>query len=383
MTTNKRANFRNTRENIFLNRIVIFLLIYPQCMISFYPGPSRVHDQIPAFVQDGYRLGVLSINHRSDEFMALCKTTVSLLHSKLNIPNKYSIFFTSSATECWEIIAQSLIEKESLHLYNGAFGEKWFNYTKRIRPAAQSIQLDCEQEINNQEIKPTKFEVLAITQNETSNGTQVSHPVLASLQKKYSNALIAVDATSSMGGMALDFTLGDIWFASVQKCFGLPAGLAVMVCSPRAIARMKEINECNHYNSLPFIHAMMKKWQTPCTPNVLGIYLLMRVLKSSKKIEAVHKKIEKRAKAWYHFFEEGNKLKLYVNHQPVRSLTVITITGKQELLAQVKQEAKKKGFLLGEGYGPSKSTTLRIANFPALKKTEVRQLQKFLSSYLK
>jgi phosphoserine aminotransferase len=52
------------------------------------------------------------------------------------------------------------------------------------------------------------------------------------------------------------------------------------------------------------------------------------------------------------------------------------------LLAEVKQQAKKKGFLLGEGYGPLKNTTFRIANFPALKKNEIKQLQKFLSSYL-
>ncbi|MEY4929685.1 MAG: hypothetical protein RI909_409, partial [Bacteroidota bacterium] len=66
----------------------------------------------------------------------------------------------------------------------------------------------------------------------------------------------------------------------------------------------------------------------------------------------------------------------------VRSHTVITVTGKPALLAEVKQQAKKKGFLLGEGYGPLKNTTFRIANFPALKKNEIKQLQKFLSSYL-
>jgi phosphoserine aminotransferase len=52
---------------------------------------------------------------------------------------------------------------------------------------------------------------------------------------KIPDALIAVDATSSMAGVELDWQSADIWFASVQKCFGLPAGMAVMVCSPRAL----------------------------------------------------------------------------------------------------------------------------------------------------
>lgn len=314
--------------------------------------------------------------------MTLCKKTISLLKDKLNIPKTYTIFFTSSATECWEIIAQSLINKESLHMYNGAFGEKWFDYTQRIRPAAKALPFDYEQEINPKAIKSTTFELLAITHNETSNGTQVSDVLISSLQKKYPNALIAVDATSSMAGTNLHFAHGDIWFASVQKCFGLPAGLAVMVCSPKAIARMKEINERLHYNSLPFMNEMMDKWQTQYTPNVLGIYLLMRVLKDSKKIKTVHQKMEKRANAWQRFFDGSSTLKHYISNQSVRSHTVITVTGKPALLAEVKQQAKKKGFLLGEGYGPLKNTTFRIANFPALKKNEIKKLQKFLSSYL-
>jgi phosphoserine aminotransferase len=91
-------------------------------MISFYPGPSRVYDEIPKYVKEAHRKGVLSINHRSEEFMNLYEETVILLKSKLTIPDSYKIFFTSSATECWEIIAQSFIITDSLHIFNGAFG---------------------------------------------------------------------------------------------------------------------------------------------------------------------------------------------------------------------------------------------------------------------
>ena len=55
------------------------------------------------------------------------------------------------------------------------------------------------------------------------------------------------------------------------------------------------------------------------------------------------------------------------------------ITG--ETIEKIKKSAKAKGFLLGDGYGELKSTTLRIANFPALKDSEVKKLMKFLSAY--
>lgn len=350
-------------------------------MISFYPGPSRVHENIPGYVKEAYQTGILSMNHRSEEFMDLCETTISLLKEKLNIPNTYTIFFASSATECWEILAQSLIKKESLHIYNGAFGEKWFEYTKRLQPGAKAFSFDHEKEINLKEVHLPKSEFLCLTQNETSNGTQVSNEIIAAIQKKYPKSLIAVDATSSMAGIALNFKNADVWFASVQKCFGLPAGLAVMICSPKAIDRIKSLHETNHYNSLVFMNEMISKWQTPCTPNVLGIYLLMRVLKHTKNIRSVDRKIVARFDAWHDFFKDGKNLRLYIQNQNVRSHTVITITGKPELLTKVKTKARKKGFLLGEGYGKFKSETFRLANFPALKKNEIQRLQNFLSSY--
>jgi len=351
-------------------------------MISFYPGPSRVHDKIPKYVKDAFEKGLLSLNHRSDEFMNLCESTVTLLKEKLDIPENYTVLFTSSATECWEILAQSLIKKESLHIYNGGFGEKWFDYTKRLKPDIKALSFDCEQEIEVKNIRGSKTELICITQNETSNGTQVSDEVIASLQKKNPTALIAVDATSSMAGIELNFNHADIWFASVQKCFGLPAGLAVMACSPKAIERIALLKENNHYNSLSFMIEMMNKWQTSYTPNVLGIYLLMRVLKDSKRISLVHKKLETRAKEWQVFFQKGKNLKLYIQNQKIRSQTVITITGDPELLTEVKMKAKKNGFLLGEGYGKLKSETFRIANFPALKKNEIKSLRSFLLRYL-
>src|SRR5688572_554876 len=118
-------------------------------MISFYPGPSRVHNEIPEYVKDAYKKGILSINHRSENFMAMAEKTARLLKRKLNIPEDYSIFYTSSATECWEIIAQSLVNNKSYHIFNGAFGQKWFEYTKRLCEGVKSYPFEKEEIINS------------------------------------------------------------------------------------------------------------------------------------------------------------------------------------------------------------------------------------------
>lgn len=352
-------------------------------MISFYPGPSRIHDEIPRYVKEACKKGILSINHRSDEFMHLSEKTIGLLKKKLNIPDDYTLFYTSSATECWEIIAQSLVTRRSYHLYSGAFGQKWYDYTKRICSGVRQYPFEREELLN-----PKKYRfgaeggVICITQNETSNGTQVTHETIRLISESNPNHLVAVDATSSMAGITLDFNAADIWFASVQKCFGLPAGLAVMVCSPKAMKSVAKIGEKDHYNSLTFMAEMMDKWQTPFTPNVLGIYLLMRVMEDSKSIEDVEKKIVKRYKRWVDFFGQSNNLTHLVKNTAAHSFTVIPVTAPEAVITSIKKEAKKKGLLLGEGYGDLKASTFRIANFPAIKKGEIEKLQRFLRSFI-
>jgi phosphoserine aminotransferase len=350
-------------------------------MISFYPGPSRVHDEIPVYVKDAARLGIMSINHRSEEFVALSKKTITLLKQKLNIPKSYTVFFTSSATECWEIIAQSWVSDKSYHFYNGSFGQKWYEYTRKIKSGATALPFDREDELDSSKlILEGNNSVICITQNETSNGTQVTNKTIASIKKNNPDHLIAIDATSSMAGVFLDFKAADIWFASVQKCFGLPAGLGIMVCSPAAIAQAKTIKNNRYYNSVVFMDAMMEKWQTPFTPNVLAIYLLMRVLEKSKPIKEVHKITVGRFKEWNSFLQKIKTLKHLVKNKSVHSYTVVPIEGDPSSIAKIKKIGKKKGFLLGEGYGDLKATTFRIANFPAIKNSEINNLKRFFSS---
>jgi phosphoserine aminotransferase len=351
-------------------------------MISFYPGPSRVHDKVPSYVKDAYKKGVLSINHRSEEFMNISERTITALKKKLKIPNDYTIFYTSSATECWEIIAQSLNTKKSFHIYNGSFGSKWYDYTKKLHGGVRSFSFGVEELINVNKLKFHNEEgIICITQNETSNGTQVSDSAIKQIKENNPSLLVAVDATSSMAGINLDFTSADIWLASVQKCFGLPAGLGLMACSPQALSVASQLNERDHYNSLIFMDEMMMKWQTPFTPNVLGIYLLMRVMEDAEQIETTHHKLVKRYKDWCEFLTERTSIHHLINNEDAHSYTVLPITGEEGLIKKIKTKAKKKGILLGEGYGEFKSSTFRIANFPAIRKKEINTLKDFLSDF--
>lgn len=351
-------------------------------MISFYPGPSRVYSSVPRYVQEAYEQGVLSINHRSAEFVAISERTVALVKKKLGVPDDYSVFYVSSATECWEIISQSLVRHASYHVHNGAFGQKWFRYAQQLQSRAEQYAFNFQQPMFPGQLHPSpEAEVICLTQNETSNGTALSPATLADVRIRFPETLIAVDATSSLAGVELPIALADVWYASVQKCFGLPAGMALLICSPRAIEKARRVGENQHYNSLLYLHEQMQRWQTTHTPNVLGIYLLMRSLEDREGISAVDAQTQHRYEQWVEFLSKVKKIKLLISDPALRSRTVVSVEADPTTINQLRERAKQAGIILGNGYGHLKETTLRIANFPAILDEEIEQLKTFLQTF--
>ncbi len=351
-------------------------------MLTFAPGPSKVYDKLPDYFQDAYREGILSANHRSAGFMDLYRDTENRIKEKLEIPTDYRLLFTSSATENWEIITQSLVEKASFHVFSGSFGKKWFGFAQHILPETGSLVLDKNQPFSEEDLDVSDdFDVLAITQNETSNATQVSNETLAALAKKFPEKMLTVDTTSSMGGIYLDFALADVWFASVQKCFGLPAGLGILLLSPKAIEKAKRKGEYGRYNSLNFMLENADNYQTHYTPNVLGIYLLNRVLRDMPGIRTLQEQTERRMRQLEQLVENSPALAFLVSEAGNRSRTVLGVGGEEAFIQSIKKAAEGQGMQMGSGYGPLKPTSFRIANFPAITDTEFTKLIHFLEAY--
>lgn len=350
-------------------------------MYSFNPGPAQVYPEVRSYLTAAFDEGWLSAPHRGERFTGLVRQTLQDLKTKLNVPQDYTIFFHSSATECWEVLAQSLTVKKSLHLYNGAFGEKWFEYAKALHPASIGIPFGIDEVPDASQLPiDAETDLVCITQNETSNATQLrDHAILNIFNRLNGGPLLAVDATSSLGGIQLKHIKADIWFGSVQKCFGLPAGLGLMLLSPRAVARFRQINERAHYNSLVSQYEKMLNYQTTHTPNVLDIYLLSRVLQDRAPIKNVHQHLLDRATKLYGYFDQATQLTPLVTNPETRSITVIGLQGAPALIDEVKRRAKEQGMQLGNGYGNWKPNTLRIANFPAIPDVAYEQLVQFFA----
>lgn len=344
--------------------------------LNFYPGPSKLDESIQEFMLLALNERILEYNHRSTQFHELYQKTENTFKEKLDIPDDYKLYFISSATEAWEIIAQSFTQKGSLHMHNGAFGEKWRNCAHKLI-GTESLEFGLN-ELPQSEVLLTMIDIICLTHNETSNGSVIPTPFFKKL-KTPEQALIAVDATSSLGGVELPWNHIDICFASVQKCFGLPSGMGVMICSPEAVSKGLSIDEDDYYNSFTKLERNRLKWETSFTPNILDIYLLQSVLNNRKPIGEIATETKGKAALLYNFLDSHHSLAPLITEHELQSETVVAVRANEKTLTDIIEKTYQEEILLGKGYGKWENDTFRIANFPAISKEEIIQLILFLN----
>ncbi len=356
-------------------------------MIYFTVGPSQIHPHITAFLSDAAASDIMSLHHRSPEFQELYKQTSEELKKLFEIPSNFHIFFTASSLENMERVIQNTVEKKSLHIITGAFGKKFFEIAKELGKSPEKIEFPVGEKVSFASLPPlTGIEVIALTQNETSTGVVVSMDDISEIKKQYPSSLIALDIVSSAPYAPVDYSLVDIAFLSSQKLLGLPAGVGILIVSEKAIKKARSLQEkgvsIGSFHNFVALEEAEKKFLTVETPNVLGVYLLWRVLKdmNKKTIQSIRKEIKDKSDKLYAYFSSHSEFSPAVKDIEARSDTtiVIDVKGKSE---DLRSFAMKKGFAIGEGYGALSKEQIRIANFPSHTIKQVEELLTVISEY--
>lgn len=351
----------------------------------FTPGPSQLYFTVESHLKQALKDHVPSISHRSESFKAIYKHATDGLRQLLGLSDEHHILFTSSATEIWERIALNLISNESFHLINGAFSNKFKNTVDQLGKNTHHASAPEGSVVDiNKLLVPESAELISITQNETSTGAAQPLDDIFSLRKAFPNQLIAVDMVSAAPTVALDYNQIDTAYFSVQKCFGLPAGLGVWIINQRCIdkceALLNQGEIVGSYHSLPIMLEQSLKYQTPETPNVLNIYLLGKVVEDmlTKGLSQIQREIDYKAAVLYQAFEQASFLKPFVENPKYRSKTTpVAVTDIPS--SEITKSFNKKGLVLGSGYGLNKEQHLRIANFPTHSKEHIEMVADMLT----
>ncbi len=354
--------------------------------VNFTPGPSQLYFTAADHARQAFRNGVPSLSHRSKQFEQISHEATDGVRQLLRVPDNYSIFFTGSATEIWERIFQNLVKETSFHLVNGSFSKRFHEVGIQLNKHAEKIEVPAGQGFDSDTEIPAGTELIAITQNETSTGVSIPLETIGDIRRKHPDALIAVDAVSSLPYPDFDLTSLDTLFFSVQKGFGLPAGLGVWIVNDRCIAKSDALMAAGlstgSYHNITTLLAHAQKNQTPETPNVLGIYLLGRVISDflRRGIDNIRKETDYKAAVLYQALENLPGLEPFVSDRKFRSKTVVVANTGQDT-AGLAAFLSTRGLDPGDGYGPAKKTQLRFANFPAHSREQFELLADTLKEF--
>lgn len=327
----------------------------PLCLA---PGPTKVHEELPQWLDDAANEGAFWRSHRSSWFQALYQRVSDGLKQLLGIPEDHRVAFLTSANEAWWKTA-GLGDGPVTVWVGGEFSRRWAQAFSATREATV---IPFGPEFSGEFALEGSPAALALVINETSTGFAVSADRIRALASHSPDALCLLDVVSAVPHAVVPWDCTDVAFWSVQKGFCLPAGLAVCVISPRAGVTASS----SRFHSIEKLWSDAGKWQTAETPNVLGIYLLSRAVEKylSIGIASLREQTAQKAKALYDGLA-GTPFRPLVADPSYRSETVVAIRADFEVEPLRKKLIDEQGVYLGACYDEFKPNCLRIANFPS------------------
>lgn len=368
---------------------------------SFAPGPTRLHPVVAPELARMAAEGYLSESHRSGAVRREVARVDAALRPLLGIPADHRILLVSSATEAMERLLQALrppatasgagVPREvasspvgepvrTLHLVNGAFARRFHAIARGLGLEAEACTVPDGGSFRAGDVEiPAGTALLALTQNETSTGARIPPPEVEALahRARARGALVAADLVTGWPTEPVEAGWLDAGFFSVQKGFGLPAGLGVLVASPALVERARASLARGGIPGVglppgPFFHLAAladaaDRQETVATPNTLAIRLLARVAEDylAKGGTPMLARAAEAARLRWQAGTRALGLDPFVEDPELQSRTVAVLRcGPPETQARIRQALVRRGFVVGDGYGPHRGMHLRVAHFP-------------------
>jgi phosphoserine aminotransferase len=342
----------------------------------FGSGPSKVRPEAVAALAEAAPT-YLGTSHRQAGVRSMVGRLRAGLRELFALPDGYEVALGNGGTSVfWDIAVLSLIERRSQHL---SFGE----FSSKFAAAARTPHLDEPEVISSPpgthpEARPNPdVDLYALTHNETSTG--VCMPVL---RPAGAGGLVAVDATSAAGGLAVDPAEFDAYYFAPQKCFASDGGLWVALLSPAAIERSEAIASTGRWipDSLSLRIALESSHanQTWNTPALATLFLLVHQLEwmnGQGGLDWTAKRCDESAAVVYGWAEASDYAVPFVSDPAQRSHTVATVDLDASVDAgAVSRTLRDNGVVDTESYRKLGRNQLRIAMFPAIEPADLEIL---------
>ncbi len=280
----------------------------------------------------------------------------------------------SSATGFMEGALRNAAQKKVLSLVNGAFSERFHAIARSCGLTADRLDVPWgeahDPEALADALKGKGYDAITVVHSETSTG--VLNPIadLAKAAHEMGDIAVLVDSVSGIAGAPVETDAWKLDFVLTgsQKALALPPGLAFGVATEAMLARARANTSRGVYFDFVEFEKSIAGNQTPNTPALSLLFALAKQLEhmDAEGVEvrwSRHAAMAQRTWAWVEEMRDrGIALTLPVVEKH-RSPTVTCIAlppGANS--APIVAELKKRGFVIGAGYGKMKDTQIRIGH---------------------
>ncbi len=179
-------------------------------------------------------------------------------------PASQPFVVAGSGTLGWDMVAANLAERgeEVLVLHTGYFADSFSDCFETYGVKATQLKAPIGDRPQLPEIekalKENKYKLITITHVDTSTGVLSEIKAVSELVHQVSpETLVVVDGVCSVGSEEIQFDAWgiDVVLTASQKAIGCPPGLCIVMCSGRAIERMK-----SRKSPPASYYASMKNW---------------------------------------------------------------------------------------------------------------------------
>lgn len=355
--------------------------------LFFTPGPTALYFTAEEHIKTALKKGVCSTSHRGQQFKDIYKECQQNLRKLMDIPEDYHVLITSSANEAWERIIENCVEKESYHISMGAFSARFAKIATQLGRTVHELVAEDGTVPDFDVIEvPESAELITICLNESACGTTFPLDIINAIREKYPDKLMAIDGVSGVPVIPIDFRNIDTLYFSVQKAFGLPAGLGIWIVNNRCLEKAEKMaaegKVIGSYHRLPDMVEKAQVYQTAETPNILGIYTLAKVASDmlEKGILPIRREIDYKSAILNQVIESHPQLHHFVENEKHRSKTVKVIKTDFDSSLLI-DYLKQKKIHIGTGYGSYKKEQVRIANFPTHSKEQMEMLVDLIETF--
>ncbi|HEX6098397.1 MAG TPA: alanine--glyoxylate aminotransferase family protein [Thermoanaerobaculia bacterium] len=330
----------------------------------FVPGPTWVRPEILS------EMTRPMIGHRSNEFKELFGR-INLGLKELFMTSQATFVMTCSGTGVLQAALENCVARRVLVTTCGAFSERWYNIAESLGYEVDRLDAGWGKAVDPEALADhlarhhrAHYDAVTITHNETSTGiTNDVAALTAVIREEAPDALVLVDAVSSLGGIPVEFDRWgvDVCLASVQKCIALPPGVTVVATSNQALARAKKHPYRGTYFDFVAYKEKADEDSVPSTPSIPHFYALAAQLDHILREEGLEAR-----------FERHRKMREITHQRTARYAKLAadpafasnTVTAVSPVLPPetIRAEMKKRGYTLGGGYGIWKDTTFRIGH---------------------